>query len=361
MNILKFISVNKKRIIGTSLLMSLFIAQTVGAAPTVTGELVSKGNIEYDADNDGKADVYFYSKDLTNIANGIDTLNSDISIMETAMTSLSNQTKTYKTDIINGLNSSVYAKANISSDASFEQIIEKINNIPAPTTAVGTYSTGGDNTGLGVGLSSSTPQADVNIDGVTTLNLGIDEAITLPSGYYPNDITIKNNVANRGSNYLLLTATQKSISLEPGWYDENTVITTNIEPAMGNATYEYVHHIHTEDGITDTTIVNDKANSSSVSSKPTYLSSPKGCYTKAVSVNKYHPTWKQYSGHRYGATYTCPYCGQTVSAVNKLGDGGDAEGWDYAALCGGYAYNVYYPDCGYDNGEVTDIKIHFEK
>ena len=78
MNIKKFLSVNKKRILGTTLLMSLLFAQTVGAAPTVTGEIVSKGNIEYDANNDGTADVYFYSKDLTSIATGIDALNNDI-------------------------------------------------------------------------------------------------------------------------------------------------------------------------------------------------------------------------------------------------------------------------------------------
>ena len=135
MSLKKFIKVNSKRLIGTSLLLSLMAVQSVGAAGTITDEIVSKGNIEYDANNDGTADVYFYSKDLTAIATGIDSLNTNVATLNTAMETLKETTSGYKTDIISALNSNVYSTNNISSSATFEDIIAKINAIEKKTVS----------------------------------------------------------------------------------------------------------------------------------------------------------------------------------------------------------------------------------
>lgn len=161
----------------------------------------------------------------------------------------------------------------------------------------------------------------------------------------------------------MLTAEQKTITLEPGWYDQQTTITTTIEPPTnGKATYTYVHHEHTEDGITKTEVENNKSNSNSVNGHPAYLSSPKGCYTKATTVNHRHATWKSSAGDR-GSGVTCPYCGQNVSRGSEqpVWYMGETHGTEWVAYCGGYTSTVYYPSCGYDNGEVTDIHISFEK
>ena len=217
---------NSKKIVGTALLSSLLVAQTVGATGTVADSVKSKGNIEYDANGDGSADVYFYSKDLTAIGSGIDSLNENMVSVGDALVELKETTIKYKTDIISGLNGNVYAKNKISSDASFEDIISKIRNIPTPTTAVGTYTSSGDNSGLNTGISSSTKQTNVDIDGVTSLNLAVNEAITLPSGYYPNDITIKNNVVNRGS-LSFNPSRRSSSSVSAGYYTGGTLSSSN--------------------------------------------------------------------------------------------------------------------------------------
>ncbi|AOZ97824.1 hypothetical protein bhn_II025 (plasmid) [Butyrivibrio hungatei] len=180
-------------------MLSLTFGVTVGATGTKTDSIKSRGNIEYDSDNDDEPEVLFYSDDLTTISTGIDSLNKQISVLSSSFDTLSDTTSQYKSAIISGLNGNVYSKANIPADTSFTELVGYINNIPAPTTAVGSYYDGGDNNGLGVGISASNPNVEVNVDGVSTINIGANESITLPSGYYPNDITIQNNVVNRSS------------------------------------------------------------------------------------------------------------------------------------------------------------------
>ena len=239
MSVLKFLNVNKKRIIGTSLLLSLSAVQSVGAATTVSDSIVSKGNIEYDADSNGTADVYFHSADLTTLATGIDSLNTNVATLQQSYTDLTTQTTKYKSDIIAGLNNNLCSKDNIAADASFADIISRINNVSAPTSAIGNTVGGGTNAGLGLNGASG---VDVNIDGVSELNLGVDESITLPSGYYPNPITVKNNVANRGSAQVVLDKNKKTATLSSGYYDAVNVSTT-LNPT-GSIVY-HIGHVHT--------------------------------------------------------------------------------------------------------------------
>jgi len=187
---------NIKRLLGASLVLSLAMAVSVGATST-SGKIKSRGNIEYDSDDNGRPDVLFYSEDLQNISSGLNALDSQVLTLSSNYDELTSQITGYKEGIIKGLNSNVYANANLPDDLSFDKIIDSIKSIPAPSVAMANYYEFGDNSGLNVGLSSTNPNTEVNIDGVTTINLGVDESITLPSGYYPNDIVIQNSVTDR--------------------------------------------------------------------------------------------------------------------------------------------------------------------
>ena len=63
----------------------------------------------------------------------------------------------------------------------------------------GKYYTSGDGTGLGAELSEENSSADITIKDKENINLGINEQIVLPSGYYTNELTVSNNVKNNGS------------------------------------------------------------------------------------------------------------------------------------------------------------------
>ena len=196
------------------------------AATTVEDLLQSKGYITYDPDADGVPEMAFYSDDLKNIGKGVDALNNNIAILTDKYDELATASEQYRGELISGLNSNVYAKANIPTEASYKDIISKINNIPAPTTALGKYYKDGDNTGLGVGISNSLQNIDVGIGGINSLKLGINESITLPSGYYPENMTIHNNVLNRGSLNWNPTG-NTSMDIPSGYYSGGKISTSN--------------------------------------------------------------------------------------------------------------------------------------
>lgn len=217
---------NAKKIVGSALLLSLVAVQSVGAATSVSDSVISRGNIEYDADGDGSADVYFYSKDLKTIAGGIDSIDSNIAALKTEMATLASTTAAYKSDIVSGLNKTVYTKSNIESSASFSEIISKINSIPVPDTLTASYYAGGNNSGIG-GLSSSSSTKSVSLGTNTTFNLAANEALTLPAGFYANDLTIQNNVKNLGNVTKSLGAEQ-SYTIEPGYYTGGTITNSDV-------------------------------------------------------------------------------------------------------------------------------------
>lgn len=161
---------------------------------------------------------------------------------------------------------------------------------------------------------------------------------------------------------MLLTSSQPTIILEPGYYETETVVTSNISPVV-DAEFEYEHHVHAQNDGESTSIINKLSSSNSIEAKPEYLSSPSGCYTQKKEINTSHASYEiaHYadSEELEGQKRTCPICGRTVTGWKWRKSDGN---WDSAIRCngGGVEYR-YYPDCGYDNGEVTDIKIHFEK
>ena len=219
MKIKNILTNNTKRIVGAAMLLSLMAVQTVGAASTTADSIKSQGNIEYDSDQDGTAEVLFYSKDLTTIAEGVDGLNSNLVTLSGEFETLTDKSNEYKAGIINGLNGNVYKNDQIPSTATYEQIISKIENITAPTTALGKYYAGGDNTGIGI---DDGVDKDVNIEDVVSVNLAVNESITLPSGYYPNGITIQNNVKNIGQLDWRPTSADTAY-ISPGYYSGGTL------------------------------------------------------------------------------------------------------------------------------------------
>lgn len=93
-------------------------------------------------------------------------------------------------------------------------------SMPNPTSANVTYYNGGDNESSGatsttpkvVTISNDTDTTASHTDNVSQINLGVNEQITIPHGYYNKDIVIKNGVANRGS--------LRADNTEVGYYDD---------------------------------------------------------------------------------------------------------------------------------------------
>lgn len=120
----------------------------------------------------------------------------------------------YQLDIINGLNNTIYASDKISSDATFPEIISKINNIPTPNIE-------GSNSDIVIGDNGN-------------INLGIGETVTLPAGYYSDSITVINNIVNRGKlNWAPTTKT--TYTVPSGYYEGGTLDVSKVYEAAYNA------------------------------------------------------------------------------------------------------------------------------
>ena len=162
---------NSKKVVGAAILLSLISAQPVAAAGTVESSIKSTGNIEYDKDNDGTADVYFHANDLNNIGKGMDTLNADNATLTTKYNELSlantnlkkdyddlqinvnklsekydtliEQVNTNRTDLINASNSTIRANNKLSADIKYADLIKAISGVK--TKAAATYTPGTTN------------------------------------------------------------------------------------------------------------------------------------------------------------------------------------------------------------------------
>ncbi len=84
-------------------------------------------------------------------------------------------------------------------EINIDNLVE-LGAVPGIKTVTGKYYTGGANNNLGQGISSSKTQANVslNASAASTLNLGLNETVTLPVGYYAYPVTINNGVKNIG-------------------------------------------------------------------------------------------------------------------------------------------------------------------
>lgn len=106
--------------------------------------------------------------------------------------------------------------------------------LEAPSEFIAAPYTGGANNYL-----SAYPQTEVGtipLEGYYNgeeynIDLGVDEQMVLTPGYYYNNITIKNGVADRGDPSAILNGDSQSVNLPAGYYSDGTV---SISPEWNN-------------------------------------------------------------------------------------------------------------------------------
>ncbi|MBR1623660.1 MAG: hypothetical protein IJ675_07100, partial [Pseudobutyrivibrio sp.] len=228
--------------------------------------------------------------------------------------------------------------------------------------------TGNNNTGVGVGTSSISD----NID------LGIGKAAKFASGYYPKGFTVNNSVINRGQLNAVLTTSNNSITISPGYYSGGTI---SANPGnTPNGTIKFDHHVHALDTAAKT-VTNSSYSTTSVPcdyADSLQSTTKGGCFTTPYYHIKYSTTktvHKEFpvvlTDHGDGWDWACTYCGR------RWGDGGDSQtntgpathGHDvsetvrvdtWSTVASGTVVETrYLRSCGMVNGQVTDAHIHY--
>ena len=118
-------------------------------------------------------------------------------------------------------------------EINIDDLVEYDDTLEGISSLTASYYSSGNNDTLGVGITSSSGSKDVALSttGASDLNLGINESITLPSGYYANPITIKNGVANRGSIAKTLESSE-TYSLPEGYYESIIIQAPTVASAI---------------------------------------------------------------------------------------------------------------------------------
>lgn len=336
MSVKTIIQNHSKKIIGLALLTSFIVGQTVGASTTISDSIQSRGRITYDEDLDGTPEMKFDAQDLITTANGIDALNTDIALLSDSVSNLQDTTLAHKSNIIAGLNSNVYSKAPISNEATFEELIAYVNNIPAPTTATATYYNDGDNTGQGI--SNPADEIDINIEDTSHIDLGINESITLPSGYYPNGITISNNIANRSSTAFSALTEQ---GYPAGYYlpDQlseiyNQGVLNGNVTVLSGVSYNLIHQ-HLD------------ANNNIHASDSDYVLTAGGCYTKQGTYQSWEAVGSHVERHEVPKGYVYNGNGE------QYWDGTMVTEYRSVTDYGYVTRTCYYQDCGHTYHEAV--------
>ncbi len=203
---------------------------------SVADDMVSVGVFNYDSDGDGEYDIILDARDIDNLAEAVDTLNTEYT---TAISTLSAN----KYALVQAMDATVTAKDPILSsgatdadDISFDTIISTISNLQTPSTATASYYAGGvdgDNSTNGYladsgsaatssSVSSGTATINLNTSGESDLTLGVNEAVTLESGYYSDPVTISNGVVNRGTLNFSPSGSETQ-TLKAGFYEGGTL------------------------------------------------------------------------------------------------------------------------------------------
>ena len=206
-------------------------------------------------------------------------------------------------------------------EINIDDLVEYDDTLEGISSLTASYYSSGNNDTLGVGITSSSGSKDVALSttGASDLNLGINESITLPSGYYANPITIKNGVANRGS-------TLKALALAY-LADNNTEIRDGI----------YLDYKDAIDSAYAKGVTDGKTGSETKEVDVIYhINHTHGsyCYPTAepVFVNDKSETKSEYDSDRgthynnygYTAWYKCSVCGATYSATRST-----THKWDF--------------------------------
>lgn len=359
----------------------------------IADDMVSVGVYNYDADGDGsydEGDIIIDARDIQNLAEAVDTLNSEYT---TAIAQLSAN----KFALVKAMDATVTAKNKIladgatdADDISFDSIISTISNLQTPSTATASYYAGGSNgdnstngylassgsTATSSSVSSGTATINLNTSGASDLTLGVNEQITLESGYYSDPVTVSNGVVNRGSlKSVILTSSSNTVTLEAGYYDTFTV-STDITSASGTITYSHHQCSSTIAGDTYEDAYPDARGAQEVTGLTkvngvTVSTTSAGCYTKPYYYYKYTASRQVANGYD-----DCIVC-KGSSVADQCTEGFEKkEGCTphtvykteyYAA----YAYGSELPSgasiqatyytkgCGYTNGQIVSATITY--
>ncbi len=226
---------NIRRVVGTSLALSLIIAQTAGAASSVKGQLKSHGNLEVDANGDDVVDTLFHSEDLYNIADGYDFVSSKLTALDASYTALINTTNSYKSSIITGLNNSVRQNSNLASTTSFNDIITAINDIP--NQASKSYALTPANTSTDITEGYYNGKGKITITSGPASGKSAVTAGTMLTGYsgWVSGTQINGTMPNQAAKNYALTPANTSTAITAGYYNGSGKITISSGPASGKS------------------------------------------------------------------------------------------------------------------------------
>lgn len=197
--------------------------------------------------------------------------------------------------------------------------------------ALGTYSSSTNTHNTKVSLSPTN----------TTVDIGVNQSITLPVGYYDQGVTIRTGVIDRQT-VSWGPSGKGTYTLQPGYYSGGTFTTDNayqagytegrksVNPLSGVASIVYTYHHHTTGGNANNTSGSPGAYGNDYQS-PVYG----GCFTIPYYHYKYYRPrtkcghWRGYnhtgSGSDEHATFECTGCGAKVT--EHVHADPDGSGW----------------------------------
>ncbi len=137
------------------------------------------------------------------------------------------------------------------------------------------------------GSNALTAQEELDLlaTGTSHYNLGVNEQLTFPAGYYLYDTVVKNGVTKKSAGQgIILNRANPSITFEAGYYDAFTVSPSI--PDGNNATF--YHHVHDTE-VNDKTIITNSSTRTTDGLSDNYESPvPTGCFTQVVYKQHLH-------------------------------------------------------------------------
>ncbi len=233
MELKKLVSNNLRRIIGASLALSLLIAQTAGATSNVVDQVKSKGNIEYDSNSDGTPEVLFCAEDLKKIGEGYDFVYAKIAALDASYSSLVNTTGNYKRRLVSGLNKSVRQNNNLPTDASYNDIINAIDNIT--NQAARNYDLTPANTSTAIAEGYYNGKGKINVTSAPAPGTQAITSARILTGYsgWVNGSLIKGAMTDQADRSFALKPDSGTVTIPEGYYNGKGKITISSAPANG--------------------------------------------------------------------------------------------------------------------------------
>lgn len=215
----------KYRTIKTGIIVSAIMIAIPCAVSATSPNLSmdSKGRFEYDENKDNNPETVLDAGDLSRLSSQSEVLSENISSLEekyntlqSSFSSAQNQLEKFQTigdatpaDILVGKTAWVDGQL-------VTGTINKISSAP-----VSTY-TADSNT------PSTEKDGNVSVGNADTVNLGINQKITMPAGYYNENTIINNQVKDKGSVKVSFTKAIQSVTLDSGYYDGLSFDTTDL-------------------------------------------------------------------------------------------------------------------------------------